>query len=81
MFSLLSGIVDIFEKSYKLNERIIEYRIFYKFYNQLTLLYKSNKINEDSICLKEAEFKETIKFFPREKYLKQTQLNGFKYTA
>jgi len=81
MFSLLNGIVEIFEKSYKLNERIIEYRICFKFYNQLILLYRSNKINEDSIFLKEADFKETINFFPREKYLKQTQLNGYKYTA
>jgi len=81
MFSLLNGIVEIFEKSYKLNKRIIEYRICYKFYNQLILLYKSKKIIEASICLKEADFKETINFFPREKHLKQTQLNGYKYTS
>lgn len=79
LLSLGSGIIEILEKSIKQNERLSEYKMCYKFYVQSANLFKANKITEVEFYLKEEEFIENMEFFPREKYLKETQLNGYSF--
>lgn len=81
MFSLFTAIIEIIEKSIKMNERIIEYRLAYKFYNSSLNLYKAKKLTEEEIRLRENDFIENIQFFAREKYIKQTQLNGYNFLS
>ncbi|CAH1099299.1 unnamed protein product [Psylliodes chrysocephalus] len=77
--SLFSGIAEIFERSIRQNERLTEYRVCYKFYKQMLDLNKAQKLNNQEIYLREKEFIENIQFFPREKYLKQAEINGYNY--
>lgn len=77
--SLVNGILILFEKNINQNEKISEFLIVYKFYNQIFLLFKAQKITEEEINVREKDFLENIQFFPREKYLKQAELNGYKY--
>lgn len=81
LLSLITGIIEVIEKSVKLNERLTEYRLTYKFYNSLLNLYRANKIIEEEIRLRENDFIENIQFFPREKYIKQTKLNGYSFLS
>lgn len=77
--SLCSGIIEIFEKSVKQNERLSEYRVSYKFYRQMLDLFKAQKLEREEIYLREKEFIENIQFFPREKYLKDVEMNGYRF--
>lgn len=77
--SLCSGIIEIFEKSVKQNERLSEYRVSYKFYRQTLDLFKAQKLEREEIYLREKEFIENIQFFPREKYLKDVEMNGYRF--
>lgn len=79
VLSLGGGIIEIFEKTIKHNERITEYKISYKFYQQMLNLYKSSKIEEKDIYAREKDFMEHIQFFAREKYIKEVALNGYNY--
>lgn len=79
LLSLISGILEILEKSIKQNERIVEYRLSHKFYKQMLNYLRAGKINMDEINIRETEFIENIQFFPREKYIKQAKLNGYNF--
>lgn len=81
LLSLVSGIIEVIEKSMKQNERIVEYKLTYKFYNSLLNLYQVNKITMEDIKLRENDFMENIQFFPREKYIKQIKLNGYNFLS
>ena len=75
--SLGAGIIEILDKSLKIAERREEYQLCYKFYCQLLHLYKVNKLSEADIYIREQEFIQNLQYFPREKYLKQVNLNGY----
>lgn len=77
--SLFAGVIEILEQPLKISQRKEEYRIVYKFYQELLNLYKSGELSENEIRKREAQFIKTTYFFPREKYMKRTKLNGYKY--
>lgn len=77
LFTLISGSIEILDKSLKIAERTEEYRHSYKFYRQFLHLYKAGKLNESEIHLREQELNNNFNFFPREKYLKEAELNGY----
>lgn len=79
--SMSVGIVEIIEKSLNILERKEEYKQCYNFYKNLLNLLKSKSITEEEIYLREQDFINTLRFFPIEKYVKKTQLNGYKYIA
>ena len=79
--SLSAGIVEVIEKSINILEKKEEYKQCYIFYKQLQNLFKSSSISEDEIYTKEKDFINNLKYFPVEKYVKQTQLNGYKYIS
>jgi hypothetical protein len=51
----------------------------YKFYQELLNLYKAGELSDSDVSKKEAEFIKSLNFFPREKYINQTKLNGYEY--
>lgn len=79
--SLSAGIVEIIEKSLNILEKKEEFKQCYNFYKQLLNFKKSKSISEEEIYMREQDFINNLKFFPVEKYVKQTQLNGYKYIS
>lgn len=77
--SLSAGIVEVIEKAINIQERKEEYKQSYKFYKQLLNLYKSNALTEEEVYKREEDFINNLVHLPREKYMKQTQLNGYQY--
>lgn len=77
--SLITGIIEILERSINQNERLSEYKMSYKFYKQMINSFKAQKLTEEEIYLREKEFIENIQFFPREEYLKEAELNGYNF--
>ena len=77
--SLVNGVLILIERNIKQNEKISEFLIVYKFYYRILLLFKAQQITEEEINIREKDLLEHIQFFPREKYLKVTGLNGYKY--
>lgn len=77
--SLGAGVIEVIDRSLNISERKEEYRYAYKFYKQLLNLLKSNTLSENDAYKREDEFIQSLKYFPVEKYVKQTQLNGYKY--
>jgi hypothetical protein len=78
--SLGAALIEVLEQPLKIGQRKEEYRIAFKFYQELLNLYKSGELNESDVSKREAEFVKSTNFFPREKYIKQVRLNGYKYT-
>lgn len=79
--SLGAGVFEVIDKSLNISERKEEYKQTYKFYKQLLNLIKANSISEQEAYIREKDFINNLKYFPLEKYVKQTQLNGYKYAA
>lgn len=79
--SLSVGIVEVIEKALNIVERKEEYKQSYKFYKQLLNSYKSNAITEEEVYKREEDFINNLVHLPREKYMKQTQLNGYAYVS
>lgn len=77
--SLVNGVLILIERNINQNEKLSEFLIVYKFYNRILLLFKAQQITEEEINIREKDLLEHIQFFPREKYLKVTGLNGYKY--
>jgi hypothetical protein len=78
VLSLGATFIEVLEQLLKIGQRK-EYRFTYKFYQELLNLYKGGELSEFDVSKREAEFIKTINFFPREKYIKQAKLNGYKY--
>ena len=78
--SLGAALIEVLEQPLKIGQRKEEYRIAYKFYKELLNLYNVNELNDSDVSKREAEFIKTTNFFPREKYIKQVKLNGYKFT-
>lgn len=78
--SIMSVIVEIIDNEFKtslnLSDRIEEYKFSFNFYSELLHLFKAQQISEEEIHLREKDFIKNLKYFPREKYLKQMKLNG-----
>ncbi len=79
VLSLGATFIEVLEQPLKIGQRKEEYRFAYKFYQELLNLYKGGELSESDVSKREAEFIKTLNFFPREKYIKQTKLNGYKY--
>jgi hypothetical protein len=77
--SLGAAFIEVLEQPLKIGQRKEEYRFAYKFYQELLNLYKGGELSESDVNKREAEFIKTLNFFPREKYIKQAKLNGYKY--
>ena len=77
--SLGATLIEVLEQPLKIGQRKEEYRFAYKFYQELLNLYKGGELSEFEVSKREAEFIKTLNFFPREKYIKQAKLNGYKY--
>ena len=77
--SLGAALIEVLEQPLKIGQRKEEYRFTYKFYQELLNLYKAGELSESDVSKREAEFIKTLNFFPREKYIKQAKLNGYKY--
>jgi hypothetical protein len=77
--SLGAALIEVLEQPLKIGQRKEEYRFAYKFYQELLNLYKAGELSESDVSKREAEFIKTLNFFPREKYIKQAKLNGYKY--
>jgi hypothetical protein len=77
--SLGATLIEVLEQPLKIGQRKEEYRFAYKFYQELLNLFKAGELSESDISKREAEFIKTLNFFPREKYIKQAKLNGYKY--
>lgn len=77
--SLGATFIEVLEQPLKIGQRKEEYRFVYKFYQELLNLYKGGELSESDVSKREAEFIKTLNFFPREKYIKQAKLNGYKY--
>jgi hypothetical protein len=78
--SLGAALIEVLEQPLKIGQRKEEYRIAYKFNKELLNLYKVKELNDSDVSKREAEFIKTTNFFPREKYIKQVKLNGYKFT-
>jgi hypothetical protein len=78
--SLGAALIEVLEQPLKIDQRKEEYRIVYKFYQELLNLYKAGELSDSDVSKREAEFIKTTNFFPREKYIRQVKLNGYKYT-
>lgn len=79
--SLSAGIVEVIDKALNLLERKEEYKQSYKFYKQLLNSYKSRALTEEEVYMREEDFIKNLVYLPREKYMKQTQLNGYQYVS
>ncbi|GBN14802.1 hypothetical protein AVEN_109795-1 [Araneus ventricosus] len=77
--SLSAGIVEVIDKALNIVERKEEYKQSYKFYKQLLNLFKSNALSEEEVYKREQDFINNLVYLPREKYMKQTLLNGYAY--
>ena len=77
--SLGAALIVVLEQPLKIAQRKEEYRFAYKFYQELLNLYKSGDLNDSDVTKRETEFIKATNFFPREKYIKQVKLNGYKY--
>ena len=77
--SLGAALIEVLEQPLKIGQRKEEYRFAYKFYQELLNLFKAGELKESDVSKREAEFIKTLNFFPREKYIKQAKLNGYKY--
>ena len=77
--SLGAALIEILEQPLKIGQRKEEYRIAYKFYKELLNLHKVKELNDSDISKRESEFIKTTNFFPREKYIKQVKLNGYRF--
>ena len=79
--SLSAGIVEVIDKAMNIVERQEEYKQSYKFYKQLLNSYKSKAITEEEVYKREEDFIKNLVYLPREKYIKQTLLNGYAYIS
>ena len=79
LLSLITGCLEILEKTLKISERVEEYKHAYKFYRQFLHQYKANTLSEVEINVREQELNNNFNFFPREKYLEEAQLNGYRF--
>lgn len=79
--SLSVGIVEVIDKALNIVERKEEYKQSYKFYKQLLNSHKSNAITEEEVYKREEDFISNLVHLPREKYMKQTELNGYAYVS
>ena len=77
--SLGSVIIELIEKHLNIADRKAEYRTTYNFYNELLSLLKCGQLTVEEVIQRETEMRKTFRFFPREKYMKQVRLNGYKY--
>ncbi len=77
--SLGATLIEVLEQPLKIGQRKEEYRFAYKFYQELLNLFKAGELSESDVSKREAEFIKSLNFFPREKYIKQAKLNGYKY--
>ncbi len=77
--SLGATLIEVLEQPLKIGQRKEEYRFAYKFYQELLNLFKAGELSEFDVSKRETEFIKTLNFFPREKYIKQAKLNGYKY--
>ncbi len=71
---------EVLEQPLKIGQRKEEYRFSFKFYPELLNLYKAEELIESHTSKREAEFIKTTNFSPREKYIKQVKLNGYRFT-
>jgi hypothetical protein len=78
--SLGTALIEVLELSLKIGQRKEEYRFTYKFYQELLNLFKVGELSDSDVTKREVEFIKTTNFFPREKYIKQVKLNGYKFT-
>jgi hypothetical protein len=78
--SLGTALIEVLELSLKIGQRKEEYRFTYKFYQELLNLFKVGELSDSDVSKREVEFIKTTNFFPREKYIKQVKLNGYKFT-
>jgi hypothetical protein len=78
--SLGAALIEVLELPLKIGQRKEEYRFAYKFYQELLYLFKVGKLSDSDVSKREVEFIKTTNFFPREKYIKQVKLNGYKFT-
>ena len=78
--SLGTALIEVLELSLKIGQRKEEYRFTYKFYQELLNLFKVEELSDSDVSKREVEFIKTTNFFPREKYIKQVKLNGYKFT-
>lgn len=76
--SLSAGIVEIVRKQLKVKEKVQEFKMITKFYYKLKSDVMNTDITDDEVKEKESEFLSHIEYFPKEKYLKQKKLNGYK---
>ncbi|GFY22437.1 uncharacterized protein TNCV_2176981 [Trichonephila clavipes] len=79
--SLSVGIVEVIDKALNIVERKEEDKQSYKFYKQLLNLYKTREISEEEVYKREEDFVNNLVRLPREKYMKQTLLNGYAYVS
>ncbi|GFX11141.1 uncharacterized protein TNCV_4503531 [Trichonephila clavipes] len=79
--SLSVGIVEVIDKALNIVERKEEHKQSYKFYKQLLNLYKAREISEEEVYKREEDFVNNLVHLPREKYMKQTLLNGYAYVS
>ena len=79
--SLGTVLIEILEKYLRIAERKAEYKTAYSFYLELLAMYKSGELTNEEIIKRENELRKTLQFFPREKYMKQVKLNGYKYCS
>jgi hypothetical protein len=78
--SLGAALIEVLEQPLKIGQRKEEYRFAYKFYQELLNLFKAGELSEYDVSKRELEFIKTTSFFPREKYIKQVKLNGYRFT-
>jgi hypothetical protein len=78
--SLGTVLIEVLELSLKIGQRKEEYRFSNKFYQELLNLFKVGELSDSDVSKREVEFIKTTNFFPREKYIKQVKLHGYKFT-
>ena len=77
VLSLGTPLVISISEILKIKERLIEYKKCYKFYSNMLLLFRANRISENDVYNHEREFVKSINVIPVEKYLKEQQMNGY----
>lgn len=79
--SLSAGVVEVIDKSLNVLEKKEEYKQAYKQYKRLLNSFKSGALSEEEVYRREEVMVENLVHPPREKYMKQTQLNGYAYVS
>lgn len=79
ILGVVSGFLDLIEKYVNLHEKKESYMIAYRFYKQLLIMYKQKMLSDTEVATREKDFLDSLNYLPREKYIREMKLNGYRF--